>query len=124
MEWQHMLGWINWGLNTFPLLKLGLQSSYTKVSGKFNAHMSIYSNRQVISDLHWVADTMDSTGLYYFEAAEWSPLDADIIIYCDASLSGLGFYCPERTIGFHANITDTALTCTIFYNEACLFSQH
>jgi len=24
IEWQRLLGWINWGLNTFPLLKLGL----------------------------------------------------------------------------------------------------
>src|SRR5882724_4768227 len=31
VEWQCLLGWINWGLNTFPLLKLGLQSSYAKI---------------------------------------------------------------------------------------------
>jgi len=57
-------------------------------------------------------------GLYYFEATEWSPSDANITIYCDASLSRLGFHCPERTVGFHADIADTAPTRTIFYNEA------
>jgi len=119
IEWQCLLGWINWGLNTFPLLKPGLQSSYAKTSGKSNAHASIYLNRQVISDLNWVAEMMEnSSGLYYFEATEWSPSDADITIYCDTSLSRLGFYCPERTVGFHADIADTAPTCTIFYNEA------
>src|SRR5882724_7110267 len=56
MEWQCLLGWINWGLNMFPLLKLGLQSSYAKISGKSNTHASIYLNKQVISDLHWVAE--------------------------------------------------------------------
>src|SRR5882724_4074751 len=48
VEWQCLLGWINWGLNTFPLLKPGLQSSYVKISGKSNAHASIYLNKQVI----------------------------------------------------------------------------
>jgi len=38
VEWQWLLGWINWGLNTFPLLKPGLQSSYSKIWGKSN-HM-------------------------------------------------------------------------------------
>jgi len=66
VEWQRLLGWINWGLNTFPLLKLGLQSLYAKIRGKSHAHASIYLNKQVISDLHWVADTMEmSTGLFY-----------------------------------------------------------
>ena len=45
-------------------------------------------------------------------------LGCDIMIYCDASLSSFGFYCLERTIGFHTDITDTVPTCTIFYNEA------
>src|SRR5882724_7542868 len=72
VEWQHLLGWINWGLNTFPLLKPGLQSSYEKIRGKSNAHASIYLNKQVIADLHWVADTMEtSSGLFYFNATEW-----------------------------------------------------
>ena len=119
IEWQCLLGWMNWGLNTFPLLKPGLQSSYAKIRGKSNAHASIYLNKQVISDLYWVADTMEtSTGLYYFEATEWSPLEADFVIFCDASLSGLGFYCPGMNVGFHADITDSTPTRTIFYNEA------
>ena len=65
VEWQHLLGWINWGLNTFPLLKPGLQSSYEKIRGKLHVHASIYLNKQVIRDLHWVADTLKtSTGLF------------------------------------------------------------
>jgi len=58
VEWQQLLGWINWGLNTFPLLKPGLQSSYSKIRDKSNAHALIYLNKQVLSDLHWVANTM------------------------------------------------------------------
>ena len=31
VEWQQLLRWINWGLNTFPLLKPGPQRSYSKI---------------------------------------------------------------------------------------------
>jgi len=119
VEWQHLLGWINWGLNTFPLLKLGLQSSYEKIRGKLHVHTLIYLNKQVIRDLHWVADTLEtSTGLFYFNTAEWSPANADVVIYCDVSLTGLGFYCPADSIAYHADIATTMPPQTIFYQEA------
>src|SRR5882724_12119837 len=107
VEWQRLLGWNNWGLNTFPLLKPGLQSSYSKIRGKSNVHASIYLNKQVLSDLHWVADTLgSSTGLFYFDMTEWVPLDIDMVIYCDACLTGLGFYCPQHNIMFYTRVTD------------------
>ena len=119
VEWQRLLGWINWGLNTFPLLKPGLQSSYAKIRGKSHAHALIYLNKQVMSDLCWVADTMEaSTGLFYFDATEWSPADAEVVIYCDASLTGLGFYCPADNVAYHADISATTTQKTIFYQEA------
>ena len=96
VEWQWLLGWINWGLNTFLLLKLGLQSSYSKIQGKSNAHALIYLNKQVLLDLHWVSDTLDSsTNLFYFDVAEWFPSDMDMVIYCGVCLTGLVFYCPQ-----------------------------
>ncbi|KAF8573412.1 hypothetical protein K439DRAFT_1625101 [Ramaria rubella] len=39
VEWQRLLGWINWALNVYPLLKPGLQSSYAKISGKTQMHL-------------------------------------------------------------------------------------
>ena len=45
MEWQHILGWINWGLNVFPLLCPSLQCSYEKISGKSHAHALVNLNR-------------------------------------------------------------------------------
>src|SRR5882724_3552592 len=44
VEWQRLLGWINWGLNVFPLLHPALKSSYMKIRGKTNAHTSLYLN--------------------------------------------------------------------------------
>src|SRR5882724_7674250 len=59
-----------------------------------------------------------STGLYYFDVTEWSLTDADMVIYCDACLTGLGFYCPQCDIAFFADIANLTPTRTIFYYEA------
>jgi len=59
-----------------------------------------------------------STGLFYFDATEWSPADAEVVIYCDASLTGLGFYCPADNVAYHADISATTTQKTIFYQEA------
>jgi len=48
VEWQQMLGWINWGLNTFPLLRPALQSSYKNIVGKSRPQVPIYLNWHVI----------------------------------------------------------------------------
>jgi len=118
------LGWINWGINTFPLLKPGLHSSYVKIQGKSNAHASIFLNKQVLGDLRWVAETMESaTGLLLYDATEWSHLEADMVIFCDASLLGLGFYCPSLNIAYYVDIMDFTPTCTIFFYETlCILS--
>jgi len=42
IEWQRILGWINWGLNTFPLCHPALQSAYSKIAGKQVARVKIY----------------------------------------------------------------------------------
>ena len=87
-----------------------------KIQGKSQAQASIYLNKQVLIDLRWVAETMQSTtGLFLFDAIEWSPLDADLVIYCEASLTGLGFYCPSLNIAYYADISHIILTHMIFY---------
>jgi len=59
-----------------------------------------------------------STGLFYFDVTEWSPAEADVIIYCDTSLTGLGFYCPADNIAYHMEVSTTMPPRTIFYLEA------
>jgi len=90
-----------------------------KIQGKSNAHASIYLNKQVLVDLRWVAETMESaTGLLLFNATEWLPSEADMVIYCDASLTGLGFYCPYLNIAYYVDIAYFNPTRTIFFYEA------
>jgi len=59
-----------------------------------------------------------ATGLFLFDAIEWSPLDADLVIYCDTSLTGLGFYCPSLNITYYADTSHIVPTHTIFYYES------
>jgi len=52
------------------------------------------------------------------DAIEWDHSDADIIIYSDASLTGLGFTAPSKLIGFCASVPNDEPVSTIFYFEA------
>ena len=48
MEWQCILGWINWGLNVYPLACPALQLAYSNISGKQIGHTPSFLNREVI----------------------------------------------------------------------------
>ena len=52
-DWQRILGYCNWGLNAYPLLRPALQSSYAKLKGKKIPLALIHLNKQVIRDLSW-----------------------------------------------------------------------
>jgi hypothetical protein len=49
-EFQQLAGWINWALNVFPLLKLGLSNIYVKMSGKTESHAMIYGSIFKVTD--------------------------------------------------------------------------
>src|SRR6266850_1414570 len=51
--WLHILGYANWALNVFPLLKPALNSSYDKVSGHMFMDTPLYFNKRTPSDLLW-----------------------------------------------------------------------
>ncbi|KIJ43640.1 hypothetical protein M422DRAFT_123443, partial [Sphaerobolus stellatus SS14] len=71
-KWQQLLGWANWALNVFPLLRPALQSSYDKIAGKHIPEAKIYLNRSVIRDLEWLATRVRlNHGLHYFRDVEW-----------------------------------------------------
>jgi len=120
---QHILGWINWGLNAFLLLHPALQSSYAKISGKHIARGPIYLNRAVIRHFTWLADTIDtSDGIHIIDEIEWTKPDVNLIIYCDASLSGLSFVAPSFKLGFYALTPVVSPLQTIFYFKALCIS--
>ncbi|KZV88683.1 hypothetical protein EXIGLDRAFT_587422, partial [Exidia glandulosa HHB12029] len=107
VEWQRLLGHANWALNAYPLLRPGLASSYDKIRGKTGASWPVVLNTRVIRDLQWFARTLRSaSGVQLLEANNWQPHDADITLYCDASLTGLGFWSPALKRGFAAEHAD------------------
>ena len=43
--WLRTLGYANWALNAFPILKPALNSSYDKITGKVTLSQGIYLNK-------------------------------------------------------------------------------
>jgi len=69
LEWQWILGWINLGLNAYPLLHPCLHSSYAKIVGKCFAQGPMYLNRVVIRHFTWLAETIKvSDGIHMLDA--------------------------------------------------------
>jgi len=119
IEWQRILGWINWGLNAYPLVRPALQPAYAKISGKQISRAQLYLNRMVIHHFLWLAETIESSdGIHMLDSMEWVQTDADLIIYSDTSLSGLGFTAPNMLIGFCTSVPNDSITPTIFFSEA------
>ena len=52
------------------------------------------------------------------KSVDWDTSDADITAYCDTSLTGLGFWFPDQSIGFWSRIPEDPPKDTIFYFEA------
>lgn len=120
-EWQRILGWINWGLNVRPLLRPALQSSYTKIAGLSIPHTPVYINARVTRDLRYVASVFARHGgVHLITATAWGPADADLIVFCDACLSGMAFWISSLSCGFVADCPSAPPTLddNIFWFEA------
>lgn len=126
-EWQRMLGWCNWALNSFSLLRPALQSSYEKLRGKIHPHGGIYLNKPTIQDLLWFADMVEALdGVHILEAMEWEESEADAVAFCDSRLRALGFWDvgggliggEVRHDGFFAYTPKATPSMFIYYYEA------
>ena len=119
IKWQRILRWINWGLNAYPLVHPTLQPAYTKITGKHISCARLYLNWSVIQNFLWLADTIEaSEGIHILNSIEWGHLDSNLVIYSDASLTGLGFEIPLHHLGFCTSTPSECLVTTIFYYEA------
>ena len=59
-----------------------------------------------------------SMGTNRDNSIEWGHSVSDLVIYLDASLTGLGFTTPLHHLGFCASTPSECLVTTIFYYEA------
>lgn len=111
------------------LLKPCLNLLYAKTSGKYIPDKRIYTNNTIHANLCWALNHIrGSRGVEVLNSRQWGPDDADIVIYCDALLAGLGFWVEKANIGFFATIPKFAedgiqADKIIFHYEAlCLVS--
>ncbi|KAF9022426.1 hypothetical protein BDZ89DRAFT_956632 [Hymenopellis radicata] len=124
-EFQQLAGWINWSLNVFPLFKPALCNLYAKMSGKHRAHAQIRLNKPLIRELLWFVNHVQaSSGMLFFANLDWNPFtEANLTMFCDASLTGMGFWIPALDLGFSCPVEGDSMRDRIFYWEAlCVLS--
>ena len=110
---------MNWALNTYVLLHLGMSMLYHKQSGKLNSHQLIWVSKGLCWELIWFANHIEfSSRVHVMSSNSWGKNDADFNIFCDACLLGMGFWYPTGNIGSSHPIDATTATPGIFYNKA------
>ena len=83
-HWERLVGWFNWALNVFPLLRPALNNIYSKMGGKQNKEQRVYINNAIRDDLSWALTHLEnSDGIHLFKSISWTPLQADCTVYCD-----------------------------------------
>ena len=55
-DFQRFAGWMNWALNTYPLLHPGMSYLYDKMSGKSQPHQLIWISVLLCQELIWFAN--------------------------------------------------------------------
>ncbi|GLB41624.1 hypothetical protein LshimejAT787_1002240 [Lyophyllum shimeji] len=85
-------------------------------------HARIWCNQAIRGDLNWAADHMESSsGIHLLRAQLWDPSEADFTIFCDASLTGMGYWYPCSCVGFRSDIPpDTPSDKIFFYESLCV----
>jgi hypothetical protein len=91
-EYQHLAGYLNWGLNILHWLRPALQPLYEKMRGKRLTEAKIYHNESVRKALAWFIARFEAhNGVSLMDSLAWTEADADAVLYTDASNVGLGF---------------------------------
>lgn len=68
-QWQQLAGWLNWGLNVYPLLRPALNNFYDKLRGQTKPRKSLWVTNAVRNDLKWARDKLvNSSGLFFLDS--------------------------------------------------------
>lgn len=101
IEWLKILGWSSWSLNSFPLGRSALQSSWDKTSGKNQRNAPVPISTEVKADLLWFADALDKWHRrLLLKSRLWSTFEANLIFFADACTTGLGVWFPMTKVGY------------------------
>jgi hypothetical protein len=123
-KWQTLAGWVNWALNVYPLLRPALNNFYPKIAGKLAPRERVWVNNAIRDDFNWAANLIErSTGVRLLKSCAWDPSLADVTVYCDACLEGMGFWFPDHRVGYYSPVPLDAPSDSIFFFEAlCVVS--
>ena len=123
-HWERLAGWFNWALNVYPLLRPALNNVYAKMAGKQNRDQHLYINNAIRDDLMWAVSHIEhSGGIHLLKSFNWTPAEADFVIYCDACPEGMGFWYPVSKDGYYTPTPVNVPTDVIFYYETlCVLS--
>ncbi|TEB27306.1 hypothetical protein FA13DRAFT_1634747 [Coprinellus micaceus] len=91
--WQQFASWMNWAFNVYPLAKPCLLNVYAKMKGRTpHPTKKFWPNSSIQDDIRWAIRLIgNSPGIKLLHHTHWDPSDATYVIYCDASLYGMGF---------------------------------
>lgn len=122
--WQTLAGWLNWALNVFPLLRPALNRVYTKISGVNWPLAKIWVNNDIRLDLDWALRHLrDLSGTRMIKSTAWDPASADVTIFADACLQGMGFWYPDHSVGYYSPTPPVPVLPHIYYFETlCVVS--
>jgi hypothetical protein len=97
-------------LNVLPWGQPAL-TEYQKISGKSWSHHGIPINAAVTTDLTWLKNVIPSSiGIHFTDVGLWSDVDADMVVWKDASLhNALAFVYSNK--GFVYPIKASAFSC-------------
>jgi hypothetical protein len=106
-------------LNIYGLLRPGLSVLYDKMQGKQLQNQLVWVSKALVDELTWFTDHVErSMGVHMLESVEWSyDSRLDLLLFTDACLFSLGFWCPALSAGFQCPLNDGG-HCGIFFYEA------
>jgi len=97
---------------------------YAKIAGKCAPNKYVRINNAVRQDLLWVVQHLESdTGVHLIHHLYWDTSSADLTLYCNACLDGMGFWLPDKCVSYYSPGPENIADEQIFYFEAlCILS--
>ncbi|CAA7267380.1 unnamed protein product [Cyclocybe aegerita] len=123
-RWYELGGWMNWALNTYPLLCPMLNNFYPNLVGRKDSTSSVWVNNSICKDFHWGRRLLDnSSRVFLLKSLLWDFDNTTSLVYCDVCPKGMGFWYPNLGLGFYSPTPSHANPELIFYFEAlCILS--
>jgi hypothetical protein len=118
-QWHSFAGWFNWALNVYPWPRPALNRFYPKLNGNTSPSSKIWTNKAIRYDFAWARDhILALPGTRIMRNTKWDLTEADITIYVDACLEGMGFWYQDSDVGYYSPVPSSPPSELSFYFEA------